>query len=254
MPADDPTPRALLAEDEVVLRQQLREQLAMLWPELVISAEVSDGVAAMRALEADTPDILFLDIQMPGLSGLDVAQQANGRCHVVFVTAYDKYAVAAFERGAVDYVMKPFDAGRLATTVTRLKQRLDSKPANLEGLLRELARTVNRDQGYLRWITASQGSSVRVITIDEICYFKADTKYTLVATRESEALISRPIKDLIEELDPNLFWQVHRGTLVNVNCIAGVGRDFRGRLSVRLKGRPETLAVSDPYVYRFKQM
>jgi DNA-binding LytR/AlgR family response regulator len=254
MPTDATAPRALLAEDEAVLRQQLRDQLAMLWPELVIVAEAADGVAAMRALEADAPDILFLDIQMPGLSGLDVAQQANGRCHVVFVTAYEKYAVAAFERGAVDYVMKPFDPGRLATTVARLKQRLGSAPANLEGLLRELARTVHRDQGYLRWITASQGSSVRVITIDEICYFKSDSKYTLVATRESDALISRPIKELAAELDPNLFWQIHRGTLVNVHCIAGVGRDFRGRFSVKLKGRPETLPVSESYVHRFRQM
>jgi len=152
MASPDISPRAILAEDEEVLRHQLRVQLTALWPELRIVAEVTDGIAAMRALESDPPDILFLDIQMPGLSGLEVAHQASGRCHVVFVTAYDKYAIAAFEQGAVDYVMKPFTAGRLATTIGRLKQRLGSTPANLEGLLRQLAQTLNREQTYLRWI------------------------------------------------------------------------------------------------------
>lgn len=247
-------PRAIIAEDEAVLRDQLRDQLATLWPELRITAEAADGIAAMRAIDAELPDILFLDIQMPGLSGLDVAQQANGRCHVVFVTAYDKYAIAAFEQGAVDYVMKPFGPGRLASTVSRLKQRLGSAPANLEGLLRQLAHSIGREQGYLRWITASQGSSVRVVTVDEISYFKADSKYTLVATGNTELLINRPIKELVEELDPCLFWQIHRGTLVNIHCIDGVNRDFRGRLQVRLKNRKETLPVSDPYIHLFKQM
>jgi DNA-binding LytR/AlgR family response regulator len=254
MPPNGSAPRAIIAEDEGVLREQLRAQLAALWPELVIIAEASDGIAAMHAIDAELPDILFLDIQMPGLSGLEVAQQANGRCHVVFVTAYDKYAITAFEQGAVDYVMKPFGPGRLASTVARLKQRLGSTPANLEGLLRQLAQTLNREHGYLRWVTASQGSNVRLITVDEVCYFKADSKYTLVATGDSDALISRPIKELAEELDPSLFWQIHRGTLVNVNHVAGVNRDFRGRLLVRLKNRKETLVVSDPYVHLFKQM
>jgi DNA-binding LytR/AlgR family response regulator len=254
MPPNGSAPRAIIAEDEAVLREQLRTQLAALWPELLIIAEAGDGIAAMRAIEAEVPDILFLDIQMPGLSGLDVAQQANSRCHVVFVTAYDRYAIAAFEQGAVDYVMKPFGPGRLASTVARLKQRMGSTPANLEGLLRQLAQSLSREQGYLRWVTASQGSSVRLVTVDEICYFKSDSKYTLVATGDTELLINRPIKDLADELDPKLFWQIHRGTLVNVNCIAGVNRDFRGRLLVRLKNRKETLPVSEPYVHLFKQM
>ena len=245
---------AIIAEDEEVLRGQLRTQLQTLWPELSIAAEAEDGIAAMRALEADPPDILFLDIQMPGLSGLEVAQQASGCCHVVFVTAYDKYAIAAFEQGAVDYVMKPFSTARLATTIARLKQRIGSAPASLDGLLRKLADLLNGDHGFLRWITASQGHNVRLITIEEICYFRADSKYTMVVMADGEALIRKPIKELADELDPNLFWQIHRSTLVNVNAIGGVNRDFRGRLHVRLKNRKEVLAVSDPYVHLFKQM
>ena len=254
MSQPEPERRAIIAEDEDVLRQQLREQLAALWPELRIIAEAEDGVAALRALEADPPDILFLDIQMPGLSGLEVAQQASGRCHIVFVTAYDKYAIDAFEAGAVDYVMKPFSAARLATTISRLRQRLSSAPANLDGLLRTLGELAHSDRGYLRWITASQGQDLRLITIEEICYFQADNKYTLVTTADSQSCIRKPIKDLIEKLDPNLFWQIHRSILVNINAIAGVNRDFKGRLHVRLKDRKETLAVSEPYVHLFKQM
>ena len=246
--------RAIIAEDEEVLREQLREQLALLWPDLQIVAEAEDGIAALRALESEAPDILFLDIQMPGMSGLDVAHQASGRCHVVFVTAYDKYALAAFEEGAVDYVMKPFSPARLATTIARLKQRASSAPANLEGLLKQLADALNAERGHLRWITAGLGDDVRLITIEEIAYFRADTKYTVVATRDGEALIRKPIKDLANELDPELFWRIHRGTLVNVNAVAGVHRDFRGRLFVRLKNRKETLAVSEPYMHLFKQM
>jgi DNA-binding LytR/AlgR family response regulator len=191
---------------------------------------------------------------MPGMSGLEVARQASGRCHVVFVTAYDKYAVAAFEQGAVDYVMKPFAPARLATTIARLKQRIGSTPADLEGLLKKLADAFNAERGHLRWITASLGDDVRLITIEEIDYFHADSKYTVVATRDGEALIRKPIRELVNELDPQLFWQIHRGTLVNVNAVAGVHRDFKGRLRVRLKNRKETLAVSEPYMHRFKQM
>jgi DNA-binding LytR/AlgR family response regulator len=246
--------RAVIAEDEEILREQLREQLTMLWPELRIVADTQNGIAALRALETESPDVLFLDIQMPGMSGLEVARQASGRCHVVFVTAYDKYAVEAFEQGAVDYVMKPFSPARLATTIARLKQRLGSTPADLAGLLKKLADTFKAEPGHLRWITASLGDDVRLITIEEIDYFHADSKYTAVATRGGEALIRKPIRELVNELDPQLFWQIHRGTLVNVNAIAGIHRDFRGRLHVRLKNRKETLQVSDPYVHLFKQM
>jgi DNA-binding LytR/AlgR family response regulator len=249
----DPNPRAIIAEDEEVLREQLRERLSGLWPELRIIAEAEDGVAALRAFEADAPDILFLDIQMPGLSGLEVAHHASGRCHVVFVTAYDKYAIAAFEEGAVDYVLKPFSPARLAATVARLKQRMDRAPANLEHLLQRLARA-NPERGHLRWITTWLGNDVRLITIDEVAYFRADSKYTLVVTPDAETLIRKPIKELADEVDPEQFWQIHRSTLVNVGAIAGVHRDFKGRLHVRLKNRKETLAVSEPYTHRFKHM
>ena len=244
--------KAVIAEDEPVLRQELKEALAKLWPELLICAEAEDGIEAAHALEAHAPDILFLDIQMPGMNGLDVARQASGRCHVAFVTAYDSYAVAAFEQGAVDYVMKPFSPARLATTVSRLRQKVESAPANLDGLLMALAMGGGKE--YLRWITVSHGNDMRLITIDEICYFQAADKYTRVVTSEQESLIRRPIRELVDELDPNTFWQIHRGTLVNVNAIAGMTRDMGGHLRVKLKQRKETLPVSEPYVHRFKQM
>ena len=245
--------RAVLAEDEPVLLAELRDALGRLWPELAIVAEADDGVAALHALDEHRPDVLFLDIQMPVMNGLEVARKASGRCHVVFVTAYDKYAVAAFEEGAVDYVMKPFSAARMATTVERLKTRLASAPANLDGLMRTLADAATK-KDYLRWITASQGGDLSLITIDEICYVKADNKYTIVVTAEREAVIRRPIRELVDELDPSVFWQIHRGTVVNVKHIAGLTRDLSGRLRVKLKERPETLAVSDPYAHLFRSM
>ena len=246
-------PNAIIAEDEAVLRGELRARLAELWPELVISAEASDGPGATRAFDAHAPDILFLDIQMPGMTGLEVARLASGKCHVVFVTAFDKYAVEAFEHGAVDYVMKPFSSARLAETVARLKDRLRDRPANLDGILSLLAAKA-RNGEYLRWVTASQGNNLSIITVEQICYFRADNKYTMVITPDSEALIRRPIKDLVEAVDPSVFWQIHRSTLVNINAIAGVTRDFRGHLSVRLKQRKETLPVSESYAHLFKQM
>jgi len=246
--------KAVIAEDEPVLRGELRDMLAKLWPELEICAEAEDGIAALREISAHSPEVLFLDIQMPGLSGLEVAKHASGRCHVAFVTAYDKYAVAAFEQGAVDYVMKPFSAARIATTIERLKAKAASAPASLDGLIRSLADAAGARKEYLRWITASQGNELRLITVEEILYFQADNKYTLVVTPDKESLIRRPVKELIEELDPQVFWQIHRGTLVNVGAIAGVHRDIGGHLRVRVKGRKETLAVSEPYHHLFKQM
>jgi DNA-binding LytR/AlgR family response regulator len=246
--------KAVIAEDEPVLRGELRDTLARIWPELVVCAEAEDGFGALQALAEHSPDILFLDIEMPGMSGLEVAKQASGKCHVAFVTAYDKYAVAAFEQGAVDYVMKPFSAARLATAVARLKEKVARVPANLDGLLRTLADAAQSKKEHLRWITASQGNDLRLITVEEICYFEADNKYTLVVTAAQESLIRRPIKELIDELDPQVFWQIHRGTVVNVNAIAGVTRDMGGHLRVKLKERKETLAVSEPYRHLFKQM
>ena len=246
--------KAVIAEDEATLCDELREVLVALWPELSLCAVAANGIQALRALEQHDPDIVFLDIEMPGMSGLEVAKRASGRCHVVFVTAYDKYAVAAFERGAVDYVMKPFDAARLADTVKRLKTRVESAPANLDGLLRALSEKLGNGPEYIRWITASQGKELRLITTEEICYFQADNKCTRVVTPEQDSLIYRSIKELGDRLDPATFWQIHRGTIVNVKHISGISRDYRGRLHVKLRQRNETLPVSAPYVHLFKQM
>jgi DNA-binding LytR/AlgR family response regulator len=245
---------AVIAEDEGELGLELRDTLAGLWPELRVCALAGDGVQAVRAIDTHEPAILFLDIEMPGMSGLEVARHASGRCHVVFVTAYDKYAVAAFDEGAVDYVMKPFETARIAQTVKRLKARIETVPADLGGLLRTLRDKLGDAHEHARWITALHGGELRLVTTDEICYFRADNKCTLVATAERELLICRSIRDLIDSLDPATFWQIHRGTIVNVNHIDGIARDYRGRLSVKLKRRQELLSVSAPYAHRFRQL
>lgn len=247
-------PTALVAEDEANLRNELCAMLASIWPELQICARAADGKSALRLWQQHQPDILFLDVYMPGASGLEVAQQASGQSHIVFVTAYDRHAVEAFEQGVVDYVLKPFERARLAITVERLKARLNSAPEAVGELIRALSRRIDGDPGYLRWITASQGQETRLITSDEICFFRADQKYTLVATADRDALISRPIKELIEVLDPAVFMQIHRSTIVNVRQIAGVGRDFRGQLCVKLKQRREVLTVSASHSHKLRQM
>lgn len=247
-------PTAVIAEDEPLLRAELRETLAALWPELNVVAEAEDGFEAMRALQSHRPQLLFLDIEMPGMTGLEVAAQASRRCHVVFVTAYDKYALEAFERGAVDYVLKPFSAARLASSVARLKERLDSAPADLDGLLASLAQRDPAAKSHLRWVRASQGQNVRLITVEEILYFEADSKYTLVVTADAQSLIRKTIAELVAELDPALFWQVHRSTVVNANEIAAVHRKGNGSLELRLKHHSRTLAVSATYAHLFKQM
>ena len=246
-----PTARAIIAEDEPLLREELAELLGSLWPALDIVATTADGIATLQALESHAPDILFLDINMPGMNGLEVARQASGRCHIVFVTAYDQHTLAAFEQGAADYLLKPVQPARLATTVARLKERIGRPAPALEGLLRDLG---GGNRGFLRWINASQGQTVRVITVDDVCYFQADSKYTRVVTSEGESLIRKPIKELSQELDPASFWQIHRSTIVNVHAIAGVVRDLRGRTQVRLKRREELLVVSDAYTQLFRQM
>lgn len=248
-------PTAVIAEDEPLLRQELRQALASLWPELEVRAEAPDGIAALRTIEEHAPDVVFLDIEMPGMSGLEVAKVVNGRCHIVFVTAYDKYAVAAFEQQAADYVLKPVSIARLASALTRLKERMQRAPARLEGLLDSLAGRVDGAvPRYLRWITAAQGAKLRFVTVERICYFQADNKYTTVMTADSELLIRRPIKDLVAELDPQAFWQIHRSTVVNVNEIADVSRDLHGHLRVQLRSRKESLAVSESYNHLFRQM
>ncbi len=246
-------PRALIAEDEPVLRDELRQALARLWPELEVVAEAEDGVQAVQALERHRPEVVFLDIEMPGLNGLEVATVASGRCHVTFVTAYDQYAVAAFERGAVDYLLKPWTLQRVATCVARLRERLDSAPAPLEGLMRQLAEQ-RGPRSYLRWLSVAVGRSLQLITCEEICYFQADNKYTLVVTANSQPLISKTIRQLLTELDPDMFVQIHRSTVVNVQAIAAIDRDLRGAMTVRLKARPERLPVSATFAPRFRHL
>ncbi|MCV2369954.1 LytR/AlgR family response regulator transcription factor [Roseateles oligotrophus] len=253
---------AVVAEDEETLRQELIEALGQVWPELCIVAEAADGIAALRMVAEHQPDVLFLDIQMPGATGLEVARQlsaAGGRGHIVFVTAYDQYAIDAFEAGAVDYLLKPLSMPRLFTTISRLKARLQEAPADLGDVLDKLTQEP-RGAGLaparapLRWINASVGQTLRLLTVDEVLYFQADTKYTRVVTRDAEALIRKPLKELAEELDAQQFWQIHRSTLVNVAAIAGASRDFRGRLNLKLKERSESLLVAESYTHLFKQM
>jgi DNA-binding LytR/AlgR family response regulator len=246
--------RAIIAEDEPLLAEELVEHLSELWPELQVVARVEDGMSALRAAQELRPEVAFLDIQMPGLSGFDVARRLAGRCHFVFVTAYDQHAVEAFEQGAVDYVMKPFSMGRLLTTVARLKEKLASAPPDLTDVLERMATRVAAGRSYLRWINATRGTAVRLITVDEIFYFRADSKYTLVVARDGESLIRKTIKELVDELDPGQFWQIHRSTLVNVNVIDSVVRDIGGRVQLKLKQRSESLPVSESYAHLFRQM
>jgi len=247
-------PSAIIAEDEPLLAEELADSLARLWPELVIAARARDGIEALRKIEEHHPDVVFLDIQMPGMTGLDVAKQIGTRAHIVFVTAFDQHAITAFEQGAVDYVLKPVGVPRLATAVSRVKERLGRAPADLSGLLRDLSANRADGRNYLRWVNASVGQTIKLITVEEICYFKADSKYTLVVTANAESLIKKPIKELCDELDPTQFWQIHRSTLVNVNYVAAVSRDFRGHLQLKLKQRNESLPVSESYTHLFRQM
>jgi DNA-binding LytR/AlgR family response regulator len=234
--------RAVIAEDEPVLRAELREMLGKLWPELVICAEAGDGIAAIRALDEHAPDILFLDIQMPGMSGLEVAKQASGRAHVAFVTAHDEYALAAFEQGAVDYVLKPFAPARLATTIGRLKERLRGAPANLDGLLKTLARA-QAPKEHLRWITASAGTDLQLITVDEICYLRGEEAHAVVITADAEARVHRSLAELAADLDPAVFVPIDGSTVVNVNAIEHAEGDVRGGLQLRLRQRADRLQV-----------
>lgn len=253
-PSAGSAPTAVLAEDEPLLGDELADLLQAMWPQLEIVARATDGVAALNAIEAHRPDVAFLDIHMPLLTGIEVARQIAGRCHVAFITSYDEHALEAFEAGAMDYVLKPPTAARLATTIQRLKARLAQPPVDLRRVLRDLVENAPGPPRYLQWINASRGAAVRLITVEEILYFKSDQKYTLVVTADTEALIRKTIRDLAAELDPTMFWQVHRSTVVNVHAIDSVIRDDRGNLTLRLKKRPEALPVSEAYNHLFHQM
>lgn len=250
---------AIIADDERLMREQLRARLSEVWPELQILAEAKNGEEAVSAVNEHRPDLAFLDIRMPGMTGIEAAREIGDACHIVFITAYNEYAVDAFERGAVDYVLKPAEAERLAITVTRLKNRIGSKPSDLGALLSQISAKLDASgtgapRSHLQWIQASVGQQLRMIPTAEVLFFRSDEKYTRVQTESFEALIRKPIKELTDELDPEQFWQIHRATIVNAKAIAGVARDFRGRQLVLVKGHPEKLEVSRNYTYLFKQM
>ena len=270
-------PRAVLADDERLMREQLRARLLEVWPELDIVAEAKNGLEAVALVDQHRPDIVFLDIRMPGLTGVDAARQIAQLPpragddeellpEIVFITAYDQYAVEAFEQGVVDYVLKPAERERLQLTAERLRQRLDARrrgdvaddaPAQpLQQLLHQLSARLNPGQQpqYMKWIQANVGPTIQMIAVDEVLFFVSDEKYTRVQTAQVEALIRKPIKELVDELDPQQFWQIHRSTLVNVKAIAGVTRDFRGRQIVAVRGHGEKLEVSRSYAGLFKGM
>ena len=254
-------PKCVIAEDETLLRDALVQMLAEAWPELEVAAACEDGGSALEAIAAHRPDVAFLDIRMPGLTGLEVASalaDCSPRTQVVFVTAYDQYAIDAFERGAVDYLQKPVAPERLAATVRRLKARAAGAgpdAALLADMLRQLGGTAGAGRAPpLVWLTASAGNETRLIMVDDIAYFQSDTKYTVVMTAEGEALLRKPIRELLDVLDPAIFKQIHRSTIVNLKAIASIARDDMGRGVVRLKTRPETLAVSQPYMALFRNM
>ena len=270
-------PRAVLADDERLMREQLRARLLEVWPDLDIVAEAKNGLEAVALVEQHRPDIVFLDIRMPGLTGVDAARQIaqlppreghddDPLPEIVFITAYDQYAVEAFEQGVVDYVLKPAERDRLQLTAERLQRRLEARrrgdaapdePAQpLQQLLHQLSARLNPGQApqYMKWIQANVGPTIQMIAVDEVLFFVSDEKYTRVQTAQVEALIRKPIKELVDELDPQQFWQIHRSTLVNVKAIAGVTRDFRGRQIVAVRGHPEKLEVSRSYTGLFKGM
>ena len=281
-----PAVRALIADDERLMREQLRARLAEVWPELQIVAEAKNGAEAVALTEQHRPDMVFLDIRMPGMTGVQAARAIAQLptfedapdgwpgCEVVFITAYDQYAIDAFEQGVVDYVLKPAERERLMVTVQRVKKRLAQRAgepsgedagagaegagaaaANMQQLLQQLSRQMNPNAAPpLRWIQATAGQSIQMIPVEDVLFFISDEKYTRVQTATLEALIRKPIKELVDELDANVFWQIHRSTLVNTKAIAGVSRDMRGRQLVSVKGHSEKLEVSRSFTGLFKGM
>ena len=257
-------PSALIADDEPLLREELAQMLAQAWPGLQVVARARNGREAVEQFEALRPDVCFLDVHMPGVSGVEAARQVGSRAHVVFVTAFEQYALQAFEQGALDYLVKPVDAARLATTVTRLQARLQAaQPSSVtEELLQQLAAQLKAGSAApapLRWLRASAGGTVRLIHVDEIDFLRSDEKYTLIAWRgddgkPGEALISVPLKTLVPQLDASQFSQVHRSVVVNLRAISHVTRGENETASVHLKGRKEVLPVSRSYLHLFRQM
>ena len=247
-------PTALIAEDEALMRERLKEKLAEVWPELAVVAEAEDGDEALALFDVHRPQVAFLDIRMPGRSGLDVAAAIGGECHVVFITAYDQYALQAFDAGAVDYLLKPVETDRLHTMVERLRRKLGTPPPDLSSLVDALRRATPAPATRMRWIKAAVGKQVKLIPVADVVYFQSDTKYTRVVLAAGEALIRTPLKDLLAELDPDRFWQIHRGTIVNLDAVSGVLREDAERQFVLLKQRQEKLPISRQFTHLFKQM
>jgi DNA-binding LytR/AlgR family response regulator len=253
-----PAPTAVIADDERLMREQVVGRLKEAWPELLIVGEASNGREAVAMVQSLEPDIVFLDISMPEMDGIQAAQALAGRAHVVFVTAHDQYAISAFEQGAVDYVLKPADPERMALTCQRLRARLQQKPDPMDDLLAQLSQRLGagglKPREYMRWVQASVGANLRMIPTSDILFFRAEDKYTRVQTQRFEALIRKPIKELIDELDPDEFWQIHRATVVRVDAVEQVSRNFRGHQIVHVKGSEEKLEVSRTFNHLFKQM
>lgn len=251
--------KAIIADDERELRNYLKSMLKEAWPELDICGEAVNGYEALELVSLKRPQIAFLDIRMPGLSGLDVAEKIARVCRIVFVTAYDQYAVEAFEKEAMDYLVKPVLKERLEQTVSRLTRQLeisDSPPGDISELVGQVIKRLNVKEKaeYMRWIRIQVRDDIRLIPVDDVVYFKAEDKYTLIITKEGESLIKKSIKELTEELDPDHFWQIHRGSIVNVSNIDKMSRSLTGRGVLKLKDRPELLTVSRNYLHHFKQM
>ena len=253
-----PAPTAVVADDERLMREQIVGRLKEAWPELLIVGEAVNGRDAVAMVQSLEPDIAFLDINMPEMDGIKAAQALAGKVHIVFVTAYDQYAVRAFDQGAVDYLLKPVEPERVAVTCERLRERLQQKPDPMNDLLDQLSQRLGnagfKPREYLRWVQASVGANIRMIPTSDILFFRAEDKYTRVQTEGFEALIRKPIKELIDALDPNEFWQIHRATVVRVDAVAQVSRNFKGNQVVHVKGRDEKLEVSRSFNHLFKQM
>lgn len=246
---------AIIAEDEAPQREALAAMLRELWPQLRIIAECADGLSALEAITEQKPSVAFLDIRMPGLSGLEVARSA-GATHVVFTTAYDQYAVRAFDEGAIDYLLKPVTRERLAQTLERVQARLNAgKAPDLSTLLNALQGQLGGTaRGSLKWITAGQGDAIKMFAIDDVLFFQAQDKYTRVVTATDEAHIRTPLKELLAGLDSDVFWQIHRSCIVRAAAIAKVQRDDLGKLHLSIKGRSELLPISSAFQHRFKTM
>lgn len=248
-------PTALIAEDEPLMRERLKEKLAEVWPALDVVAEAQDGDEAIALFARHRPQIAFLDIRMPGRTGLDVAAEIGAHCHVVFITAYDQYAVQAFEAGAVDYLLKPVETDRLQAMAERMERKLALPPSDLTRLIEDLRAAVRpAEGGRMKWVKAAVGKQVKLIPVGDVVYFQSDTKYTRVVLASGEALIRTPLKDLLAELDPERFWQVHRGTIVNLDAVSGVLREDAERQFILLKNRQEKLPISRQFTHLFKQM